>query len=553
MHWFQRKQESEFEKKLKEAVSNERWSVSNTQLNEICDGTLGDSEACGTALTEVWGALAENTTKWRRVTKGLSLLEALLKSGDPKILEEVRGSLMKVRILLTFQHNEGNKDCGKEIQDKAGHVIKLVEDDKQLNAERKKAKQYRNKFGGLSSADFAQAEEDGAEGDEKAAKEPTKAAARSDSEGSDSSEDSEERRRRKKKKKEKKERRRREAEEEDDDDRPAPAATKAAPQQAPAASTSQQSGGSGAGSANQGGGWGMFADSNSGPVTAAQMQTAATVASGGSARPAAAPAAPAKDLLDLDLLGEPSSSTPAPVVVAQQQAAPVPQAVQQPLLGGQPTSPLVGPMGGMDPLGMAGVTMPGASPAMPGPAGAMPNQTHGNFAALGGLGGPPQGMAGGMPAGYGAAPMGMNGATMGGMGGFPPMGGMNAPAAGMPGPGAYAPNAMQPNPMGGMGGMGGGPMGGMGGMPGYAPSQMQANPMAMGGFGASPMPGNGAYAPSPMQPSPMGMGGGFSAAVAPAPASTGGLMPGLGAPTPAATTTKVEKPFDPFAEFGALK
>jgi epsin len=51
-------------------------------------------------------------TSWRKVFKGLSLVEHLIKNGNERIVEETRDHMRRIRALTDFNFYEGSIDRG---------------------------------------------------------------------------------------------------------------------------------------------------------------------------------------------------------------------------------------------------------------------------------------------------------------------------------------------------------------------------------------------------------------------------------------------------------
>mmetsp|Transcript_43277 Transcript_43277/g.78788 ORF Transcript_43277/g.78788 Transcript_43277/m.78788 type:complete len:695 (-) Transcript_43277:102-2186(-) len=321
---------TELQKKVREAVSNDKWGVSNTLLFEICDATE-NSEDRSFIITELWAALQDKPSKWNRILKGLNLLEALLKNAKQDLVTELIGGQMKVRALTAFEYTSGGQDCGLRVREKVKSLVTLMNDPAMMKEERQKAKQHREKFQGISSsapaADSAAtkpaAEE--AEEDSDAEEQPPPAKPAAAQKQSDTPPAAE-----KKKEKPPKE----EAKE--------AAAVAAAPPSSPA-------------------GWGAFDAPGSGPTLQQPVPTAA------------APASQAVNLLDMtDLTAE----VPAPAVTQPAAVTPSTPALQTDLFSIDPSPPQAAapaPQPVASDLGsllISGVTTPTqpTAPAAPSPA-----------------------------------------------------------------------------------------------------------------------------------------------------------------------------------------
>jgi len=143
--------ETPLEKNLREATSNENWGCPNSLLHDIARAS-NDFQESQTIMNAIWAGLAEKGKMWRRVIKTLTLLEFLIKNGSERIIDEMRAGQYKVRPLMDFYHQEDGKDKGAGIREKAKQIVEIVSDHDMLRQERDKAREHRNKFGGMGSS-----------------------------------------------------------------------------------------------------------------------------------------------------------------------------------------------------------------------------------------------------------------------------------------------------------------------------------------------------------------------------------------------------------------
>ena len=78
------------------------------------------------------------------------MLEFLVKNGSERIVDDARSHLSLIRMLRQFHYIDMNgKDQGINVRNRSSELVKLLGDVDQIRAERKKAKNNRNKFSGF--------------------------------------------------------------------------------------------------------------------------------------------------------------------------------------------------------------------------------------------------------------------------------------------------------------------------------------------------------------------------------------------------------------------
>lgn len=84
--------------------------------------------------------------------QGLQLLDALLKYGSERVVDDARDHVFRVRTLTDFTHYDGGKDVALVIREKAKQLVELLQDTNKLRDERKKARELAGKYVGITSA-----------------------------------------------------------------------------------------------------------------------------------------------------------------------------------------------------------------------------------------------------------------------------------------------------------------------------------------------------------------------------------------------------------------
>ncbi|ETW17353.1 hypothetical protein PFNF135_04286 [Plasmodium falciparum NF135/5.C10] len=134
---------NQFEKNLKEALNNKNYGVSNSLLYDLSISTY-DVNYYKRVMTEVFKAIQEKPTRWRRIYKGLKLCEYVMKNGCEYFISDVKDKEELIKKLTHFTHLEDLKDKGIGIRDISNNILKLLKDNKYLKNERIEAAKYAN-------------------------------------------------------------------------------------------------------------------------------------------------------------------------------------------------------------------------------------------------------------------------------------------------------------------------------------------------------------------------------------------------------------------------
>merc|ERR1712072_716379 len=140
---------TEVEAKLQE-VSKRNWGASSTVMNDISRYTF-DYQEYSVVMKAVWDGVNEKGKNWRVVFKALSLLEHLIKNGAERCVDEARERIYTIRTLTEFRYNENGSEKGTGVREKAKQLVTLLNDTKQIREARKRARELRDKFVGISS------------------------------------------------------------------------------------------------------------------------------------------------------------------------------------------------------------------------------------------------------------------------------------------------------------------------------------------------------------------------------------------------------------------
>ncbi|KAA8913374.1 hypothetical protein FN846DRAFT_129929 [Sphaerosporella brunnea] len=146
---------TEMEAKVREATNNEPWGASSTLMNEIASGTY-NYQLLNEIMPMIYKRFTEKSAEeWRQIYKALQLLEFLIKNGAEQVIDDARSHLSTIKMLRQFYYiDNAGKDQGVNVRNRAKELAELLSDVDRIRAERKKARQTKNKYigveGGLS-------------------------------------------------------------------------------------------------------------------------------------------------------------------------------------------------------------------------------------------------------------------------------------------------------------------------------------------------------------------------------------------------------------------
>ncbi|KAI8806799.1 hypothetical protein BJ742DRAFT_815359 [Cladochytrium replicatum] len=145
----------EFELKVRDATNNEAWGASSTLMQEIASGTH-HYQHFHEIMDNIYKRFQEKQHNWRQVYKALQLLEYLIKNGSEKVIDNARDHQYEIKAMRNFHFiDEKGKDQGINVRNRAKEIIDLLGDDAKIKEERKKAKENRQKYSGMSSGAYS--------------------------------------------------------------------------------------------------------------------------------------------------------------------------------------------------------------------------------------------------------------------------------------------------------------------------------------------------------------------------------------------------------------
>lgn len=88
--------------------------------------------------------------------QGLQLLEFLIKNGSERVIDDARSHLSLLKMLRQFHFIDQNgKDQGVNVRNRSKELAEMLGDVDRIRAERKKARNNRNKFGGVEGGSLS--------------------------------------------------------------------------------------------------------------------------------------------------------------------------------------------------------------------------------------------------------------------------------------------------------------------------------------------------------------------------------------------------------------
>ncbi|ORZ22180.1 hypothetical protein BCR42DRAFT_487768 [Absidia repens] len=137
---------SDIQIKVREATSNDAWGPSGTLMNEIAQATYNQQDFIE-VMDMIDRRLNDKGKNWRHVFKALLLLDYCIHVGSENVVLYAKENLYVVKTLKEFQHiDDGGKDVGANVRQKAKDITSLLLDDARLNEERHKRTQMKDRM-----------------------------------------------------------------------------------------------------------------------------------------------------------------------------------------------------------------------------------------------------------------------------------------------------------------------------------------------------------------------------------------------------------------------
>ncbi|KAJ3108922.1 Epsin-3, clathrin recruitment and traffic between the Golgi and endosome [Physocladia obscura] len=139
--------------KVLEATGPEHWGASSTLMLDIATATSNPTHFADIFRT-IYDRIQEPpSSSWRQNYKALQLLEYLIKNGNERSVDYAKDRIYELKALRNFHYtDEKGKDQGINVRNRATEIVSLLGDDQRIKEERKKARENRNKYTGVSSS-----------------------------------------------------------------------------------------------------------------------------------------------------------------------------------------------------------------------------------------------------------------------------------------------------------------------------------------------------------------------------------------------------------------
>jgi len=139
------------ERLVREATTMDKWGPTAQQMKAICDLTFQHASFLP-VMKALMQRLSEPGKYWRHVYKALLVIDYALKNGSPEVADFCRQHIIEIQTLQRYQHiDENNRDQGLNVRERAKIVLELINDEKKLEEERKRAYACRDKYVGVSN------------------------------------------------------------------------------------------------------------------------------------------------------------------------------------------------------------------------------------------------------------------------------------------------------------------------------------------------------------------------------------------------------------------
>lgn len=120
--------QSPIEQKVRSATKDDGYKPSERMLMEIADATHSYKHL-PIIMKVIWKRLNDHTRNWKKLFKGLLVLEYIMKHGSEQVRIEVQVRRPEVQTLTMFQHGGtfDGKDIGLHVRDKAKEILEWLD------------------------------------------------------------------------------------------------------------------------------------------------------------------------------------------------------------------------------------------------------------------------------------------------------------------------------------------------------------------------------------------------------------------------------------------
>ena len=64
-------------------------------------------------MKHLWAKIACKPAEWRRIFKALNTLDYLCKNGAPRVIQDLKDDMFKIRTLIDFSYRESGAEKGQ--------------------------------------------------------------------------------------------------------------------------------------------------------------------------------------------------------------------------------------------------------------------------------------------------------------------------------------------------------------------------------------------------------------------------------------------------------
>lgn len=156
---------SDVQTKVRDATSNDPWGPSGTQMNEIAQMTFSQNEFVE-IMEMLDKRLNDKGKNWRHVFKALTVLDYCLHAGSENVVIYFKDNAYVIKTLKEFVYvDEGGKDVGANVRQKAKDISNLLADDERLRRERRSRGAMRDRMlGNIVGSGLGDGPEEGGAG-----------------------------------------------------------------------------------------------------------------------------------------------------------------------------------------------------------------------------------------------------------------------------------------------------------------------------------------------------------------------------------------------------
>ncbi|CBJ31753.1 conserved unknown protein [Ectocarpus siliculosus] len=137
----------ECEKRVLDAVSNNKYAAPRSLLNEVAEDTFAH-DRYGTVMRLVWKTIDSPPRNWRSISKALVLVDHLVKHGAERVVADVQQHVHEIACLNEFRYVENMYDTGGGVREKARELVSLMDNPDLIQAQRRNARDLKSQYNG---------------------------------------------------------------------------------------------------------------------------------------------------------------------------------------------------------------------------------------------------------------------------------------------------------------------------------------------------------------------------------------------------------------------